>query len=383
MRKGLILGHAWVKQIPVLNHFSEVVDPSCYQPLPADWVICLCDVVGSTAAIQAGKYKSVNLAGAGTISAVSNALSGDLSLYVFGGDGAGFAVAPDQVLTAGDALSRTAGWAERNLDLQLRVGMTRVADIRTAGHDVRVAFWQASPHVRYTMFTGGGMEWATAQLKSGTISLPRANVEDEPDLTGLSCQWGPIRPSNDKIVSLIVKQGANATNARFAEVIVEIIAILENTSCLNPVPEDGPKAVLRSAALALQAKLPGGSAGRLANSVHVVLTALFAWTVFKLGITVGKFEPKRYRREMSANTDFRKFDDGLLMTVDCSLETIRRLKDTLDPAVADDLVRYGLHEQDEALMTCVAPSVMASDHVHFVDGAGGGYAAAAKQMTAP
>ena len=184
--------YAWVDRIPVLDHFSEVADPSRYIPLPADWVICLSDVTNSTSAVEAGKYKSVNLAGAGTISAVSNALSGELSHYVFGGDGAGFAVAPDQSHIAGEALARTASWVERDLELELRVGRTRVSDIRTAGHDVRVAFWQASEHVRYTMFTGGGMEWATQQLKSGTIRLEKSASNEEPDLTGLSCQWGAI-----------------------------------------------------------------------------------------------------------------------------------------------------------------------------------------------
>jgi hypothetical protein len=52
----------------------------------------------------------------------------------------------------------------------------------------------------------------------------------------------------------------------------------------------------------------------------------------------------------------------------------------LDEAAAKGDVLYGLHLQDEALMTCVVPSVLASNHMHFVDGAGGGYALAARQL---
>jgi hypothetical protein len=33
-------------------------------------------------------------------------------------------------------------------------------------------------------------------------------------------------------------------------------------------------------------------------------------------------------------------------------------------------------------MTCFAPSVMRSDHVHFIDGASGGYASAATALKA-
>ena len=80
-------------EYPVLTQFVQVADGSLYIPLPADWKVGTSDVVNSTAALAAGRYKSVNFAGAATISAVSNALGGRLPLFVFGGDGAHFAVA--------------------------------------------------------------------------------------------------------------------------------------------------------------------------------------------------------------------------------------------------------------------------------------------------
>ena len=42
--------------------------------------------------------------------------------------------------------------------------------------------------------------------------------------------------------------------------------------------------------------------------------------------------------------------------------------------------RYGLHRQDAAMMTCFTPSALRSDHVHFIDGARGGYASAATAL---
>jgi hypothetical protein len=45
-------------------------------------------------------------------------------------------------------------------------------------------------------------------------------------------------------------------------------------------------------------------------------------------------------------------------------------------------VRYGLHRQDAAMMTCFTPSALRSDHVHFIDGARGGYASAATALKA-
>jgi hypothetical protein len=41
-----------------------------------------------------------------------------------------------------------------------------------------------------------------------------------------------------------------------------------------------------------------------------------------------------------------------------------------------------MHRQDAAMMTCFTPSLLRSDHVHFVDGARGGYASAATALKA-
>ena len=373
----------WLETVPVLDRFTDVADPSRYVPLPDDWRIGLSDVVDSTKAIEAGRYKAVNLAGAATISAVSNALGGDLPLFVFGGDGARFAVPPEQAPLAAEALARVAAWVGRDLDLTLRVGMVGVDEIRAHGTDARAAFWAASDHVRYAMFTGRGLEWAETQLKGGAIGLAPSVSDEEPNLTGLSCQWGPILPKRGKIVSLIVKAEPEATTGGFAEIASEITAVLEEAADLNPVPEDDPAVRWPATTLGLQARVARNGQPSWLRGLTTVMTTLLMWLVFKLDLRIGGFDPVRYRREIAANTDFRKFDDALMMTLDCAPDTVERLRAILDTATARGTIRFGLHVQEEALMTCVVPSVMTSAHFHFVDGAGGGYASAARQLRAP
>ena len=71
-------------RIPVLESFARLTDPALYRPLPEDWVIGLSDVVASTEAIRAGKYKSVNVAGAALIAAVSECFEPSrLCLYLW------------------------------------------------------------------------------------------------------------------------------------------------------------------------------------------------------------------------------------------------------------------------------------------------------------
>ena len=106
------------------------------------------------------------------------------------------------------------------------------------------------------------------------------------------------------------------------------------------------------------------------------------WTLFRSNMRLGNFSPERYRQEVGQNADFRKFDDGLKMTLDCDAPTQERIESILRKAADRGLIRFGLHAQDEALMTCLVPSASENTHMHFVDGAAGGYARAAEQLKA-
>ena len=78
--------------LPMAKDFHAVVEMARYAASLGVWRLGLADVVTSTEAIEAGRYKAVNTAGAAVISAVSNAL-GTLDFpFVFTGDGASFAV---------------------------------------------------------------------------------------------------------------------------------------------------------------------------------------------------------------------------------------------------------------------------------------------------
>lgn len=217
-------------------------------------------------------------------------------------------------------------------------------------------------------------------MKSGGIKLPTSEATREPNFSGLSCQWGTVKSRNGSVVSLIVKRGPKASDVSFAEVTSEVIALLDDSISANPIPNAGPDVSWPSASLRLQSRIGRTAVPLWWRRIQVVCTAAIIWTIFKLGIRIGQFVPSEYRRELAANTDFRKFSDGLLMTIDCSFETIERLQQALDAATARGTIRYGIHTQSEALITCVAPSVLNSSHMHFVDGAGGGYASAAKQL---
>jgi hypothetical protein len=70
------------------------------------------------------------------------------------------------------------------------------------------------------------------------------------------------------------------------------------------------------------------------------------------------------------------------MILDCTPQLEAALTQRLAAAASAAVVRYGLHRQDAAMMTCFTPSALRSDHVHFIDGARGGYASAATALKA-
>src|SRR6202051_661382 len=107
--------------IPVFRGFASLMEPSLYSPLPDDWSIGIADIVESTKAIAEARYKAVNMAGAAVIAAVTNALEGREFPFVFGGDGASFAISPEDREAARAALAATATWVQGDLNLAMRV----------------------------------------------------------------------------------------------------------------------------------------------------------------------------------------------------------------------------------------------------------------------
>ncbi len=368
--------------IPVFRGFTSLMDPALYSPLPDDWSIGVADIVESTRAIAEARYKAVNMAGAAIIAAVTNALDGREFPFVFGGDGASFAVSPDDLDRAREALAATATWVKDDLDLAMRVALVPVAAVRAQGLDVRVARFGPSPNLSYAMFAGGGLGWAEAAMKRGEFAVPAAPSGTQPDLTGLSCRFQEIPSVRGLILSVLVVPSRNADPLAFRTLIEDVIALVERTpDAGRPVPPGGPPLRWPPAGVEFEARAQRGGP-LFKRRVAVLAHTLVAYLIMRLGISVGGFVPKTYVRQVVENSDFRKYDDGLRMILDCTVELERSLAQRLAAAASAGIVRYGLHRQDAAMMTCFTPSALRSDHVHFIDGARGGYASAATALKA-
>ncbi|MET4389806.1 hypothetical protein ABIB73_005580 [Bradyrhizobium sp. F1.4.3] len=368
--------------IPVFRGFTSLMDPVLYSPLPDDWSIGVADIVDSTKAIAAQRYKAVNMAGAAVIAAVTNALEGREFPFVFGGDGASFAVAPGDLEFARAALAATATWVREDLDLKMRVALVPVSAIRAQGLDVRVARFGPSANLSYAMFSGGGLNWADAAMKRSEFAVPEAPAGAQPDLSGLSCRFEVIPASRGLILSVLVVPARSADPPAFRKVIEDIIHLVERSpDSGRPVPSEGPPLKWPPQGLDYEARATRGGP-LFKRRVGVLVYTLFAYLIMRFDIKIGGFAPKTYKQQVVENSDFRKYDDGLRMILDCTPQLERSLRTRLEAAARDGVVRYGLYQQDAAMMTCFTPSALRSDHVHFIDGARGGYASAATALKA-
>ena len=374
---------AFLATLPVFARFEDVADPARYLPLPEGWSLALADVVSSTEAIAAGKYKMVNMAGAAVITAVLNALGRNDYPFVFGGDGAAIAVPPEGAVVVQAALAAVARWILEDLGLQMRTALVPVAAIRAAGRDVQVARYQASADMAFAMFAGGGSSWAEAAMKAGDFAIPMAPPGTRADLTGLSCRWNPVQARKGNILSIIAVPAMGGNAQAFRTLVADVVAIGNATEDQgSPLPPEGPRPRLYFAGLESEARAAAPPGQRFRTKLGIIVQIVLSSVLHRLGRSMGGFDARKYTRQLAANSDFRKFDDGLKMTLDVDAAGVARIRARLQAAAAQGVCRFGLHAQASALVTCIVPSAMGSDHMHFIDGAEGGYAQAAQAMKA-
>jgi hypothetical protein len=232
------------------------------------------------------------------------------------------------------------------------------------------------------MFSGGGANWADREMKAGRFLVEPAPRGTRPDLTGLSCRFLPMSARNGVILSIIALPGEGTDATAFERLVGELLELLDGQERSgHPVPVVGPAVTWPPKSLTLEAS-SAPRRSRMRARRRVLFQSGVALLSARTGRTVGPFNAREHFSDASANADFRKFDDGLKLTVDVPDAVCAQIEELLASAARDGVCRYGTHRQEKALMTCIVPSPSSRDHVHFVDGAAGGYAMAAAMLKA-
>jgi hypothetical protein len=230
------------------------------------------------------------------------------------------------------------------------------------------------------MFSGGGITWFEERAKRGEYALPPAPPDARPDLTGLSCRWGVAPARHGLVLSLIVTPRGD--DPRYGALVEEIVRMaLDAAQSARPITVESLGVAAPGKAIALETiAMTASGAPRWKARLTAAAGYLAGVTFHRFKLKAGGFDAAVFAADVAANSDFRKFDDGLRMTLDCTPAFADALEARLSAAA--DFAEWGLFRQKAAQLTCFVPSIMERGHVHFVDGADGGYTMAATAMKA-
>lgn len=377
------------RELPVLETFDEAIETAHHVQVPQDWCIVIADVVGSTKAIESGAYKSVNTVGVACIAAIINVDRSIEVPFVFGGDGATFALPCSMMERAIPALREAQRLARTGFDLEMRVGLVMVSDLLAQGLWVRLAKVRNSPHVTQPTFSGRGWEEAERRVKDpqaqGVVRVLEDGGPIDGSFEGFECRWQAVPSFHDHKLALLVaavRPGAEQNLATYRKVSERIARIYGEVADYHPLRPGRMKLSFNPRQLSHEWRVRTGHLGRWARIQYfarMLWLNLAGLYLFGRGIDTESVKWSAYKADMVENSDFRKFDGVLRMVIDGSEAQFQELQDFLEGLHRRGRLVYGLHKSSSALLTCIVFSYNAN-HVHFVDGSDGGYAMAARRL---
>ena len=352
--------------------FKGISDEANYSPAPEDWWIFVADLADSTSAVEQGRYKDINTIGAAAIVVAHDVMGEQPFPFVFGGDGAVMIVPPEMADSLAGALIGLKELAKNQFGFALRVGKIRISEVTAKGASVKVAKMTLAGAKSIAIFSGGGLSLADKLIKEKSDAFEVTGDATANDLKRLSCRWQAVKSRHGKMVSMVV----SATNPQDMETIAEFVDFLDeiyagNLADSNPIGVDHMSYCSISECVAHEKRLHDSvwSKRFLLRFLEIVL----AVAIYRYNIPPLLFNPDDYGQSLSSHSDYRKFDDTLKMTIDCSERQLEQINAYLADKHAAGKLVYGLRAADTALMTCFVNGLGYGQHIHFVDGGDGGY----------
>jgi hypothetical protein len=122
------------KDLKTFTNFSDITEDKYFKEIPDDWFVVVSDIKNSTKAIETGMYKQVNFVASLLIIGILN-INRKLDLpFCFGGDGASVLIPNSIVNEAKKVLIDTKSKAKTNFDLNLRIGIISVKEIKSLNY---------------------------------------------------------------------------------------------------------------------------------------------------------------------------------------------------------------------------------------------------------
>lgn len=362
---------------------SEVLRQNKFAAIPADWHVVIADVKNSTSAVDAGNHNDVNLVAAGCLVAALNITrkAGIEIPFFFTGDG-GTVVVPEAILQeiiAGLQIHNEN--TRQNFGLDLHIGSLSLQEIWAAGHAINVAKVNSGNNLTRAIVTGSGLQYAEQVVKQSQGQTKAPVNYAELDMEGLECRWDKIKPplkENEVVCYLIVAQKAVEQPMVYADVLQKMDDILGTHDKRNPLSLDRLRLLLNVNKMRREMMARFGKWNRTYLIVNLLKT-FFGSLYFKYNWRVNDQRGHDYLTQVIDNADILTIDGRINSIVSATSEKRKKFVQYLQQMEDAGKLLFGHCVRRESVMTCYIES-RKEKHLHFVDGADGGYTEAAKEL---
>lgn len=372
---------SFYQELPVIQQeLSQLLNSDDgFQSVPPSWHVIVTDVKNSTQAVANGQHEDVNLVATGSIIAVLNIAyqQNILIPFFFGGDGATVLV-PNQLLEQALAcLLQHQENTRDNFGMELRVGQVPVAELYESQHRIDIAKWQVDPSFAIPVALGSGLAFAEQIVKGEAYAL---NYQHRPhflDLSGMECRWDKIKPPQDtrEVVCLLVLFTDDKTARQVCKQVIDAIEE-EYGSRVDRNPISVKRLQLNASVSKMnrEAKVKLGRLHLLEAIRMSIVTFLARFFYFQI-----RPEGRHYLNRIVDLSDTLVIDGRISTVISGTAAQRTALCQRLDHLERTGAITYGLHVAQESIMSCYVRD-REDQHIHFVDGADGGYTRAAQQL---
>ncbi|RZK60891.1 MAG: DUF3095 family protein, partial [Pedobacter sp.] len=246
------------------------------------------------------------------------------------------------------------------------------------GHLLNISRYSISKVFSIPIILGNGLDYAEKIIKGENYLFAKDDAFDEElDLSGMQCRWDKIQPpeNSEEVVTLIaVAQNLNRQAEVLSHVIRQLDIIYGTPEKRQPISI--PKLIFRTSFNNLGREMRH----RLGKIKFFEL--IKTWFINAYGYIYFRTESgKKYLNQMVEMSDTLVID-GRLNTVITGTKLQRtKLEKALDLLEKNGEILYGIYVSGESVMSCYVRD-LEDDHIHFVDGAEGGYTKAAAVLKA-
>ena len=351
--------------------------------VPENWYVVIADVKNSTAAVNAGNHNDVNLVAASSLVVALN-IARDAGVEVpffFTGDG-GTVFVPSLILKdVLEGLNTHNTNSIKNFNLQLHSGSLSVKSIKQAGYSLQIAKVRFGKSMSKAVVIGDGLQYAEKIIKGPGSSAEASLDEINLNLEGLECRWDRIKPpsgENEVVCYLIETIRPELQAEVYADVLQRMDEIYGALEKRNPISLERLKLLLSFNKIRqeMMARFGKWKRSYLASSF---LETFVGQLYFKFNWKIKHLRGKEYLKQVVNNADILTIDGRINTIISATRDKHQSFIQYLTQMEGAGSLVFGHFTSRESVMTCYIQN-RNENHIHFVDGADGGYTEAAKVL---